>query len=251
MSNIIDDLITVVIPSSVIKSHPNTDIIDETMASIRTHLPTAKIILQLDGLREEQQDQIKAYNEYKQKILWHSLRVDQNILPFVFTELHHQTDMLKATIDYIKTPYLLYVEQDAPLRADRKIEWQRIIDKLADGTFYTVRFIHEEVIPKEHNYLMIGEAQDSFLKTMQWSQRPHLSSTFYYKDVVIPSLPEKTFIEDDYYGKVNTDCKLPQGWYKHRLAIYYPNGGIQRSYHTDGRAGGRKYTSDDIVWGLV
>lgn len=250
MSNTIDDLITVVIPTSVIPSHPKMDIIDQTLHSIRHHLPKAKIILQIDGLRDEQLDRADDYNLYKRKLLFNANQ-DGNMRPYVFEGLNHQTDMLKATIEDIKTPYLYYMEQDAPLRIDRKIDWQAIVDKLNDGTYYTIRFSHEEVIPKDHNYLMIGEPIDGFLRTKQWSQRPHISSTFYYKDVVVPTLPPKTFIEDEYYSKVQTDCATKQGWYKHRLAIYHPKKGIQRSLHTDGRAGGRKFTSDDIAWGLV
>lgn len=250
MSNTIDEQITVVIPTSVIPSHPDMTIIDQTLHSVRHHLPKATIILQIDGLRDEQLDRADDYNLYKRKLLFRANQ-DGNMRPYIFNELNHQTDMLRATIEDIKTPYLLYVEQDAPLRIDRKIDWQAILDKLNDGTYYTVRFHHEEVIPKEHNYLMIGEPTGDFLKTKQWSQRPHLSSTFYYKDVVIPTLPPKTFIEDQYYSIVMTGCETEQGWYKHRLAIYHPDGGIQRSLHTDGRAGTRKFTGDDEAWGLI
>lgn len=250
MSSTIDNLVTVIIPSSVIPSHPSTEIIDQTIDSVRHHLPTSKIILTLDGLRDEQQDRADAYNEYKRAILWRANQ-DGNIDPYVFEGLNHQTNMLKAVIDDVTTPYMLYMEQDAPLRVDRTIDWLKIIDKMDNGYYYTVRFHHEEVIPQEHEYLMQGRAKDDFIKTTQWSQRPHISSVFYYKDVVVPTLPEQTFIEDEFYGVVANDCIKTQGWYKHRLAIYHPKGGIQRSLHTDGRAGGRKYTSDDIAWGLV
>jgi hypothetical protein len=41
------------------------------------------------------------------------------------------------------------------------------------------------------------------------------------------------------------------GWDKHKLWIYHPEGSIKRSYHLDGRAGTRKFTSDDDVWGYT
>jgi hypothetical protein len=44
--------ITVVLVTSVIPSHPETYIVEETIKSIRHHLPDSEIILQIDGLRE-------------------------------------------------------------------------------------------------------------------------------------------------------------------------------------------------------
>jgi hypothetical protein len=35
----------------------------------------------------------------------------------------------------------------------------------------------------------------------------------------------------------------------HKLWIYHPEGNIKRSYHLDGREGGRKFTTDDDAWG--
>ena len=57
--------ITVIIPTSVIRSHPSTAIIDETINNIRYHLPDSEIILQIDGIRDEQLHRKKEYDEYK------------------------------------------------------------------------------------------------------------------------------------------------------------------------------------------
>ena len=96
---------------------------------------------------------------------------------------------------------------------------------------------------------MIG-VKDVFTKTIQWSQRPHLSTVLYYKEVVLPNTKPKLFIEDVFHGTVITDWNVHGriGWNKHRLWIYTPNKrNIKRSYHLDGRAGHKKYTSDDEV----
>lgn len=244
--------ITIIIPTSVLPSHPSTEIIDQTIRDVRAQLPESEIIMQIDGLRSEQQDRKKAYDEYKTKVLWKCLHEWDNVVPFVFDELHHQTDMLKATIDQVNTPMLLYVEGDAPLTPDRAIDWDKCKDMIYSGKANTIRFHHEDVIPDAHKNLMLSAPLDGFVKTIQWSQRPHLSSTLYYKDTVIPTLPEKTFIEDSYHGIVMNDWydHGTIGWNKHRLWIYHPKKGIKRSYTTDGRAGTRKYTSDDEAWGL-
>ena len=57
--------ITVVIPTSVLPSHPSTKIIDETIENVRVHLPNCDILLQIDGLRDEQLDRKADYDKYK------------------------------------------------------------------------------------------------------------------------------------------------------------------------------------------
>jgi hypothetical protein len=245
--------ITAVVVTSVLPSHPSTAVIDETIASIRHHLPDSEIILQIDGLRAEQQDRLDDYNEYKTRILWKCLHQYKNVLPVIFEEHSHQSDMMRETIDLIKTPMLLYVEGDTPLVTDEDIDWEKCTKYITDGYANTIRFHFEGTIPKEHESLMIEEL-DGFMKTIQWSQRPHLTTVMYYKDVVLPTIPVKSFIEDTYHGVVQNDWNDYGiiGWNKHRLVIYYPNKkNIKRSYHLDGRAGGRKFTSDDKAWGLI
>jgi hypothetical protein len=96
--------------------------------------------------------------------------------------------------------------------------------------------------------------EDGFMKTAQWSQRPHISTVKYYKDFILDACGEKTFIEDVVHGKIQDDI-IPydefsnDGWEKHKLWIYHPEGNIKRSYHLDGRQGTRKFTSDDDIWG--
>lgn len=241
--------ITVVIPTSVLPSHPSLAIIEETLASVRHHLPDSEIILQIDGLRDEQADRKKDYDEYKTQILWNCLHKYKNVLPIVFDEHSHQSNMMRETIDLIRTPLMLYVEGDAPLVTDLEIDWAKCVEFIMSGEANTIRFHHEGVIPKEHDNLMLG-VKDGFMRTVQWSQRPHLSTVLYYKESVLPTVREKYFIEDTYHGTVMNDWvdygRI--GWNKHRLWIYYPDpDNIKRSYHTDGREGGLKFTSDDEV----
>lgn len=241
--------ITVVIPTSVLPSHPSLAIIEETLASVRHHLPDSEIILQIDGLRDEQADRKKDYDEYKTHILWNCLHKYKNVLPVVFDEHSHQSNMMRETIDLIRTPLMLYVEGDAPLVTDLEIDWAKCVEFIMSGEANTIRFHHEGVIPKEHDNLMLG-VKDGFMRTVQWSQRPHLSTVLYYKESVLPTVREKYFIEDTYHGTVMNDWvdygRI--GWNKHRLWIYYPDpDNIKRSYHTDGREGGLKFTSDDEV----
>ena len=239
------DNVTIVVVASVIPSHPNTFILDETMASVRSHFPDNEIILQLDGLRKERLVRKDDYDEFKSRVLWKCLHEWKNVLPIIFDDHNHQTDMMKKTIDDVQTAAILYVEGDAPLTPDIEIDWQKCLDMLEYEKANTIRFHFEASIPFEHNHLMLG-LEDGFMKTVQWSQRPHLSLTKYYREVVLPACDEKTFIEDKFHGVVQDD-----GWDKHKLWIYHPEGNIKRSYHLDGRAGTRKFTSDDDAWGYT
>lgn len=237
--------ITAILVTSVLPSHPDTHILDETITSIRAHLPENEIILQIDGLREERLNRKQDYDEFKNRVLWKCMHEWKNVLPVIFDEHCHQTTMMKETIGIINTSALLYIEGDAPLTSDRPIDWQKCLDMIEYKKANTIRYHFEEQIPNEHWHLMFG-LEDGFLRTKQWSQRPHLSTVSYYRDVVLPYSEDKTFIEDRFHGKVQSDS-----WEKHKLWIYYPDQGIKRSYHLDGRQGTRKFTSDDDVWGYT
>ena len=47
------DKITVIIPTSFIKSHPSTGIIEEVIKGVRERLPDSEIIITFDGMRKE------------------------------------------------------------------------------------------------------------------------------------------------------------------------------------------------------
>jgi hypothetical protein len=237
--------ITIVVVTSVLPDHPSTTIIDQTISDIRKHFEKNEIILQIDGLREERLNRKEDYDQYKSIILWKCLHEWDNVLPIIFDEHSHQTTMMRKTIDMIDTPVMLYVEGDAPLVPDYEIDWQKCLDLIKSKKANTIRFHFEASIPKEHDHLMFG-LEDGFMKTTQWSQRPHLSTVNYYKNVVLPFSDEKTFIEDRFHGKVQDD-----GWDAHKLWIYHPEGNIKRSYHLDGRQGTKKFTSDDEAWGIT
>jgi hypothetical protein len=247
--------VTIVVATSVLPSHPDTAIIDETISTIRVHFPNNEIILQIDGLREERLSHKIDYDEYKNRVLWKCLHEWKNVLPIIFDEHSHQTTMMKKTIDIINTSVILYVEGDAPITPDCEIDWQKCLDMLEYEKANTIRFHFEAFIPKEHSHLMFG-LEDGFMRTAQWSQRPHLSTVKYYRDTVLPFSEDKSFIEDRFHGKVQDDI-LPYdefnqaGWDKHKLWIYHPEGNIKRSYHLDGRQGTQKFTVDDEAWGYT
>jgi hypothetical protein len=86
--------VTIVVPTSYIPSHPSTKIIDETIKNIRFHFPNNEIILQIDGIREEQKQYEDQYNEYKNKVLWKCLHEYKNILPIIFDKHRNIFDFI-------------------------------------------------------------------------------------------------------------------------------------------------------------
>lgn len=233
----------VVVPVSPIPSHPDTSILEETISTIRVHT-NAPILLTFDGVREEQEDQKANYREFIRKILWKCNFEYENVLPIIFDEHVHQSGMMKVVLANISVPYLLYVEQDCPLTPDWSIPLDELKKRIASGESNLIRFHFESFIPEPHEHLMIGEPSNNLQKTIQWSQRPHLASTDYYRSIMASFFTDesKTFIEDRMHGIIQTNP-----WEEHKLHIYHPVGSIKRSYHLDGRAGAEKY-DDRLIY---
>jgi hypothetical protein len=247
--------ITVLIPSSPIKSHPDTLIIDETISTTRTHLPNAEIILMLDGVREEQEDRRADYEQYIYRVLWKCLHEWKNVLPLIFDDHQHQANMTRKALEYVQTPLILFVEHDTPLTPDTEIPFKGIAETVLSGEADIVRLHHEALILDVHKHLMFDTVSQNIhgvpmMRTRQWSSRPHVSSVAYYRRILNDyfSPDSKTFIEDRMYSIVEQACRDDgiQGWYNHRLCIYTPAGDIKRSYHTDGREGEEKFDAKQV-----
>lgn len=242
-------MITVVIPVSVIKSHPDTTILAETVASVRHHLPEAEIFLTFDGLREETVSRKTDYDEFIRRALWSADHQWGPVLPFLFDEHQHQAGMLRHALDEITTPLMLYVEQDTPLVTDEPIDIDAIAQFITSGASNVVRLHHEAVIPADHEHMMHG-SEFEFIRTSQWSQRPHFASTAYYRRIMASHFSDraKCFIEDRMHGILDDAVRTDglAGWHQHRVHIYNPGENLKRSYHTDGRSGEPKYDDTQV-----
>lgn len=229
--------ITVVTPVSPIPSHPDISILAETVASVEHHLPCPELVLLLDGVRPEQEHRRTDYEEAIRRIFarW---RNDARICLF---DLHqHQVGMLRAVIDEIDTPLLLFVEQDTPLELD-PIDWDACSELILSGEADVVRLYHESTVPDVHQYLM-REQQGEFLRTVQFSARPHLAATSYYRRILKDHFSTRAncFVED----RMHSVCQSnPED---HKLFIYTPTGGFRRSCHLDGRSGGPKFDTAQV-----
>jgi hypothetical protein len=78
------------------------------------------------------------------------------------------------------------------------------------------------------------------IRTRQFSARPHLASTQWYRQVIAEHFPEtcRTFIEDRLHGVCQNER-----WGRNRLGIYiHPTGSnnMKRSLNLDGRGADAK-----------
>lgn len=239
--------ITVLVPTSPILSHPDTRIIDETIASIRAHLPTSEIIIMIDGIREEQVHYKKNYEEYTRRLLWKTNNEWENITPLLFEEHTHQAGMTRKALTLVETPFILFVEHDTPITPDRDIPFRELAEYITWGKANLIRLHHEALVLSVHEYLMLGGIEKNIWATVQWSQRPHLASTKFYRHILEEYFPPlaKTMIEDNMYGKLEDAYRNRgrAGWDEFKVWIYTPEGDIKRSYHLDGREGDDKYES--------
>jgi len=245
----VDDRITVLIPTSPIPSHPDTSVIEQTVASVRERLPRAEILVMVDGVRAEQEGRRADYAEYTRRLLWLANNRWRNVLPVLHDEHLHQAEMTRRVLDLVRTPAILFVEHDTPLFGEQ-LPWQSLLDGLQEGTCNLIRLHHEASILEPHRHLVLdAEPHDvagaPLLRTVQWSQRPHLARTDFYRDMLTRFFGReaRTMIEDSMYGVLVTHWQEYgyEGWERFRTWIYAPSGDMKRSTHLDGREGESKY----------
>lgn len=239
--------ITIVTPVSPIPSHPDFGILRETLESVRFHIPDAEIMLMFDGVRAEQEHMRGDYEEAIRRILWWADKELGNVCPFIFDEQVHQVGMLRKVIGEIKTPLMMFVEQDTPLLTDRVIDWPLITSWLLEGKSNCIRAYHEESVPASHGYLFFGrEADAPLLRTSQYSARPHVATVIKYREWLTHFTPQaNTFLEDLLHSVVQENVKH-HGWWSEKCHVYAPENdqGFRRSGHLDGRAGGPKFEAE-------
>lgn len=245
--------VTVLIPTSPIAAHPDTSIIETTVASVRYWLPDAEILIMCDGVRPEQEHYRDRYERYLNRLLWLSGTKWDRVLPVVHDEHLHQVGLTRQALDMVETPLVLFVEHDTPLVTDCPIDWPALTAAGLSGECDVIRLHHEALVLPDHEHLMLDtEPRDvhgaPLLRTVQWSQRPHLANTGFYRRILREDFTEAHvgMVEDVMHSVVETAWRDfgAAGWHRYRLWMYSPPGGnnIKRSYTLDGRGEDPKWT---------
>ncbi len=232
-------MITVLIPTSPIPSHPSTSIIDETISNIRKYTD-AHIIIMIDGIHESLEHRRTDYEVYKNAIIHKTLNGeygDCRCLPF---HTHtHQAKMTREALQFVKTPLILFCEHDtSPIGDIPFVKLCEFVLNTPDVNYIRFNIFH--MILPEHRQLMISDPKEvdgvRFVRTIQWSQRPHIALSDWYRKILKDHFgPEhKTMIEDVMHSVVQ--CAYHEKEYDtFGLTIYTPEGIQLRSYHSDGR----------------
>lgn len=234
--------ITVLVSSSSIPSHPSTAMLEKTLESIRERLPDAEIIIMLDGLDPRLDHRKADYDAYKSEVLWKCNHEWHNVLPIVFDGYIHQAKMTYRALHQVFSPLILFVEHDTPLIGE--IDFDMLSKPLLQGSLDVLRLLHEAAPLPDHKHLLLdnGKAQDidgvPAIRTTQWSQRPHLATTSYYRDMLVENFEEdyRYFIEDKMHSVVQNN-----DWKENKIAIYAPEGNMKRSDNLDGRGEDPKF----------
>lgn len=242
---ILKDRISVLMPTSPIPSHPSTAIIEETIASVRFHLPDSRIYLMIDGIRPEQHEVEERYVKYIERLIGKAIFQEKNCCVVPFLVHTHQAAMTRKMLEMVKSPLVLFVEHDTPLTRDY-IDWDGISDAALTSIVNSVRFSHEAQILAEHEYLM-GDALEacgvSLRRTRQFSARPHVARKDFYERLLSRFSEKANCFIEDYAHSI---CQH-EPWESWKLSIYTPPGeSIKRSYHIDGRAGAKKFDERQV-----
>ncbi len=241
--------VTVLMPTSPVMSHPSTEIIEQTIESVRERLPDAEIIIMVDGVRDEQEHLRHRYETYTRRLLWFANHRWGNVTVNLHSEHRHQVQMTRIALDLVKTNTILFVEHDTPLVGD--IDFAGLVKSIELSEFRVARLHHESHILDAHMHLMIGDGPHTMplfygdmpvWLTTQWSQRPHLASAFFYKRWLDEWFGPKaiSMIEDRMHGAAQE-----RDWDEFQIVIYTPEGdSIQRSTHLDARGEDPKFPMD-------
>jgi len=243
----LNEEITIVIPTSPIPSHPSASLIEQTISSIRYHLPDCPMLIQADGVRPEQEKFRKQYEAYL-------LRMDDGINAgkygpckmIRFPEFRHQAAMMKESIEKITTPLLYYQEHDLPLLPEY-VDWKGIVNAILSKEVNQIRLYYWSSIIPEHWHLMLDKEPIficgvPLLRTVQYSQHPQIVSVEFYKWLLANFSDQcRTMIEDRAYNVING-----LQWEQARCSIYAPMPFLKRIWHSNGREEESKYDSTFI-----
>jgi hypothetical protein len=244
-----DRLTTVICPTSPSPCHPSTRIIDETLRSVRHWFSDASILVLADGVRRELEHRRQSYSRYLNN-LWNGYSPSERSLcdlamcelvpnthVYEFIDHHHQTAMVKEALPQIKTPLLLWIEQDQPIRTDVQIDWQMMTDAIMSGSVDLCRLMLHEGVHSEHEYLYQPPLTDypHLRPQRQWSGWVHLASTDMYRRLLRDYDPRRGLLMvERYVGRIIE----AHPWSDFKLTSYVPDPvAARRIYHLHGRGG--------------
>lgn len=221
-------VVTAVMTTSPIPSHPSTAVIDETIASIRYHLPTIPIMVLADGVREEQKvwsDRYAAYLQALRQKDYAGVEVHE------FQKFMHQAGMIREFLPQVRTPLILWVEHDLPMVKEH-IPWEGIVQSLLDKVVTSVRFVLDDVRKPYYERGEFFTHEVWLTKTVEYFSLPNIARKDLYEFIVPHFKTAQIHLECNNICGLFHDDRAPQ-W---PLSIYHAPDGRPRAYSLDGRS---------------
>lgn len=228
-----NEVITAVVPTSPLWCNPSTEIIDETYAQFRKHLPDAEFMVLCDGVHPEEGYMSERYDAYKQNLRSNAVERWNKSYDIVdFGSWLHQSGMLRRAFeeDMIRTPFVFWSEHDIPLN-NLPINWRGILSMLTKGSLGAIRFELTGDPPKRNEVKGFVNVDDTpVMLSTQFVNWPQVFRTDYLREFIADYGDARTYLEcserDGIVGKL---------WSRWQYGIYSPEGEIRRCYHTHGR----------------
>lgn len=226
-------LITAVITTSPVPSHPSTEFIDQAYDSVRHHLPDIPVLILVDGMRAEQQYMEKQYEEYKKNLI-DKYHLKNNTEVWRFNHFAHQAGMMRSilNLEFIQTPLALWVEHDFAL-LPREIDWKGIVGALMTEEVLSVRFSTDEggywtrsQFEREDFTTRSGVP---LLKTIEFLSYPNIARLEMYDEFMLCFDVAQTHLETEVRALTERD-----DWNYFKLSIYNPPN-RRRCQHLDAR----------------
>lgn len=224
-----------------------------TVQSVRDRLPEAEIIIMCDGVRPEQEHLRGEYEAYVGRVMWACQHEWTGVLPLISDHHAHQANMTRLALEQVRTSCVLFVEHDMPLVGE--IPFDAITMLVRSGAANVVR-LGQDREREQYRDLMLDQIPFGLnvmgvpvVRTVQWSQRPHIASTGFYRQMLGSyfGTQSRTMIEDVMHGVVQNAWHRhgQAGWEQYRVVMYAPGGDEARSRHIDGRGEDPKF---DMVY---
>lgn len=222
----LSDIVTIVLTTSPVRTHPSTRLIEETFLSftLTPDLAECNKIIIADGVKIKQHSKFRsgmvtaeadaAYRHYLHR-LSHLIRSPSSSMYgatlISLQERHGFAHALRRGLMKVTTPYVLVAQHDRSFR--RSVPIHDIVESMhhdnnisyvgfpTHSTVDYVRFIRDKYAIKISPVPSLTNADISFVPLVQWYDSMHVAKTEFYKSRIFGkqrfvNLPPGGFIED-------------------------------------------------------
>ncbi len=229
------DELTVVVQTSFVPAHPDTAMLERSLASLKLLGERPRFLFLFDGLRGPSEDQ-RRYRWYRRLV-----RAQFPGDYFEAGEWVNSGGCLRRALDRVTTPYLLYWEHDWEL--NRPIDTQGVMRALREHPGARSIRLNQRVTLEAPGDLELlqrpSEAPVPLVATPCWSANPHFARTETYRSLVLRSCEDGRPLEVPLYEaalRAYRERGLPAQHADWGNCIYGSLGDAAVVSHLDGRA---------------